>query len=97
MSKIHFVVFQTNDEKSRPEFGIMLEEDHSLCVEQRFFSLYKGVSLEYQPEQIKWIRFVEKREFGESGPTPDDSLLVDQYSLEDFLVSECYQARREGW
>lgn len=94
MSKIHFVVFQTNDEKSRPEFGILLEEVDGLSWVQRFFSLYKGESLEYQPEQIKWIRFVEKREFGESGPTPDDSLLVDQYSLEEFFRSELYQARR---
>lgn len=41
------------------------------------------------PMQIRSIRFVGKREFGESGPQPDD--IYDSYSLVEFLAAKIPQ------
>lgn len=67
MSKIHFVVITLKECLNDPEFGVLLEEDDG---KRRFFTMYKGEPLEYEAEKIEYIRFAEKREFGESGPSP---------------------------
>lgn len=88
MSKIHFVVLEVNEENSIPEFGILLVENDGT---NKFFTLYKGEPLEIGSHQIKNIRYVGKREFGESGPLPDNDL--ESFSLQEFLNSSLFGIR----
>ena len=65
LADIHFVVLLVKQKRGwgNPKFGILVV-DHGL---NRFFSLYKGRPVEYKPEQIEKVRFVEEFEFGKSG------------------------------
>lgn len=90
MSKIHFVVLEVDEEHSIPEFGILLQENDET---KRFFTLYKGEPLEIDSRRIKTIRFVGKREFGESGPLPDSNL--ESFSLQKFLESTLFGLRNK--